>query len=96
LAKVVTSAAAEADADEIWFWIAAERPRAADAMLRDFQEASAMLAMFPKAGPSRDDLAADLRSFAVYPYILFYRPIPGGIEVVRVLDGRRNITPDLF
>lgn len=96
MAKVVTNAAAEADADEIWFWIATERPRAADALLRSFDEAAAMLAEFPKAGPARDDLAAGLRSFAVYPYILFYRPISGGIEVARVLDGRRNITPDLF
>ncbi|WGM40609.1 Toxin ParE3 [Caulobacter sp. NIBR1757] len=55
-----------------------------------------MLAEFPNAGPARDDLAPGLRSFAVYPYVLFYRPITGGIEVVRVLDGRRNITPDLF
>lgn len=55
-----------------------------------------MLAEHPKAGVARDDLATGLRSFPVYPYILFYRPITGGIEVVRVLDGRRNITPDLF
>ncbi|WP_271069055.1 type II toxin-antitoxin system RelE/ParE family toxin [Caulobacter sp. NIBR1757] len=96
LAQGFTSAAAEADADEIWFWIAAERPRAADALVRSFDEASSMLAEFPNAGPARDDLAPGLRSFAVYPYVLFYRPITGGIEVVRVLDGRRNITPDLF
>ena len=96
MAKVVTSVAAEADADEIWFWIAAERPRAADALLRSFDEASSMLAEFPKAGVAREDLASGLRSFAVYPYILFYRPIAGGIEVARVLDGRRNIMPDLF
>jgi toxin ParE1/3/4 len=96
LPKIVTSAAAEADADEIWFWIAAERPRAADALLHSFDEASAMLAEFPKAGLARDDLAPGLRSFVVYPYILFYRPISGGIEVVRVPDGRRNITSELF
>jgi toxin ParE1/3/4 len=34
----------------------------------------------------------DLRKHPVpgQPYISFYRPIPGGIEIVRVLDGRRD------
>jgi toxin ParE1/3/4 len=96
LGKVVTSAVAERDADEIWFRIASDSPRAAEAMLLSFDEAAGMLAQHPKAGVARDDLSPGLRSFVVYPYLLFYRQIAGGIEVARVLHGRRNITPDLF
>ena len=42
-------------------------------------------------GRMRDDLQPDLRSFAAGSYLIFYRPIDDGIEVVRVLHGARDI-----
>jgi plasmid stabilization system protein ParE len=40
-----------------------------------------------------------LRSFAVRGFpnvIIIYKPIAGGVEIVRVLDGRRNLKSRLF
>ena len=37
------------------------------------------------------DLRPDLRSLAVGKHVIFYRPSPNGIEVVRVLQGKRDI-----
>jgi plasmid stabilization system protein ParE len=47
-------------------------------------------------GRLREELAEGLRSSGVPPYIVFYRQVPGGIAVARVLHGRRNITSDMF
>jgi toxin ParE1/3/4 len=40
---------------------------------------------------SRDDILPGLRGVLVHPYILFYRLTAGGIEVVRVVHGHRDL-----
>jgi len=39
----------------------------------------------------RDELAPGLRSLPVGNYVVFYRGREGGIEVIRVLHGARDI-----
>ena len=41
-------------------------------------------------GRSRQDLRPDLFSFPVGRHVLFYRPQPGEIVLVRVLHGARD------
>jgi toxin ParE1/3/4 len=42
-------------------------------------------------GRLRPELVPKLRSFPVGEYVVFYRSIRDGIEVVRVLNGARDI-----
>ena len=42
-------------------------------------------------GPRRPELGTELRSFAVARYVIYYRPIEGGIEVIRVLHSARDV-----
>ena len=49
------------------------------------------LASHPNLGRSRDELAEGLRSFPVGRYVIFYRAIPEGVEIVRVLHGSRDL-----
>jgi len=42
-------------------------------------------------GKTRDHLSPGLRSFSVASYQTFYRIVPGGIELVRVLHGARDL-----
>jgi toxin ParE1/3/4 len=42
-------------------------------------------------GRARHGLLVNLHSFAVRNYVIFYQPIPDGIEVLRVLHGARDI-----
>jgi toxin ParE1/3/4 len=44
-------------------------------------------------GRHREELAAELRSFLVDNFVIFYRPMDGGIEVVRILHGARDLPP---
>ena len=50
-----------------------------------------MLSQFPNMGKQRDRLLTGLRSFPIPPYIIFYRTITEGIEVVRVLHQARDV-----
>ena len=45
--------------------------------------------------PARSDIARDLRYHPVGNYLLLYRMVAGGVEVVRVVHGARNLL-DLF
>ncbi len=49
------------------------------------------LAKSPLMGRDRDDLKPGIREVVVYPTVLFYRVSREQVEVVRVVDGRRNI-----
>jgi toxin ParE1/3/4 len=42
-------------------------------------------------GRVRDELAEGIRSFPIGRHVVFYVTIPGGIEIIRVLNGARDI-----
>lgn len=84
----------EADADllEIWRWGASRfSPDTADTHLRDIDQAARRLTEAPYSGKARDDLLPGIRSVVVYPTVVFYRIRYQTIEIVRVVDGRRNL-----
>jgi len=83
---------AEADLDELWAYIAANNPDAADRIVDAVLEGCQMHVRFPNIGQSRDDLRQGLRCFVVSPYVVFYRPIEDTIEVLRILHGARDIS----
>jgi len=45
----------------------------------------------PSLGRRRPELSSDIRSLAIGRYVVFYRPLSRGIEVIRVLHGSRDI-----
>jgi toxin ParE1/3/4 len=47
-------------------------------------------------GRARDDLAPGLRSVVAGKYLVFFRASDAAIEVLRVIHGARDITPDMF
>lgn len=89
--EVLRRPEAEADLDEIWLYIAQDDPDAADRFLDFIEERCQLLAENPLMGRSRPELAPGLRSFPAGDYIIFYSPIQGGVEIVRVVSGARDI-----
>ena len=69
----------------------------ANAFLDAAQETFERLAAMPLMGSLRLHLAAeipDLRQWRIKgfeDYLIFYRPLADGVEIVRVLHGKRNI-----
>lgn len=85
----------EQDLIELWVYIAQDNPAAADRVLDEIDAKCHLLAEHPRLGPARPDIRPDLRYFPVGSYLIFYREIPGGVEIVRVVHGARDL-PDLF
>jgi toxin ParE1/3/4 len=82
------------DLDSIWSFIAADSVGAADRQVARIGEIFEMLMQNPFAGRQRPELQQHLRSFPVGTYVIFYIPLPDGIEIVRVMHGRLDIDAD--
>ena len=82
---------AKSDLVEIWDYVADDSEARADAFVDMIDQKLLALASSPGMGRARDEIAEGLRSFPVGRYVIFYRPIPEGVEIVRVLHGSRDI-----
>lgn len=82
---------AEEDLIEIWCYIAQDNPDAADSFLETINKKCSLLAQSPQMGTLRSDIAENLRYFPVQKYLIFYREIKEGIEVVRIIHGSRYL-----
>ena len=82
---------AEADLIDIWMYVAQDNPVAADTLLDEIEGKCSLLAHNPYLGPARPDIAEDCRYSPVGNYLVLYRVIPQGIEVVRVVQGSRRL-----
>ena len=91
MARVVFAPAALSDLFEIGNYVAMDSPAAAARLVASFKKQAASLAEAPGVGRARPEFGAQLRSFAVGKYVIFYRAIEGGVEIVRVLHGARDI-----
>lgn len=86
---------AEEDLMDLWVYIAQDNPTAADRLLDEIDIECHLLADNPRLGPARPDIAEDLRYFPMGNYLILYREIVKGIEIVRVVHGARRLA-DLF
>ncbi len=64
---------------------------AGEKFLTEFEKKCQYLASYPNIGRSYDDLQPFLRGLNLGKYIIFYRIIDNGIEIVRVLSGYRDL-----
>jgi toxin ParE1/3/4 len=95
MARLTITATARADLHEIRDSITKDKPEAARRFVRRLREQARALSETPGMGRRRRDLRPDLYSFPIGRYVLFYRPQPGGIVLVRVIHGRRDL-PTIF
>jgi len=68
-----------------------DNPSAAEHLLRRIDETLATILAQPGIGTRRRRYGENVRSLPVSSHILFYREIDDGIELWRVIHGRRNI-----
>lgn len=94
MARLTITAHARADLREIHSYIAKDKPEAARRFVERLRAKARQLAETPGIGRSRrEDLRTNLFSFPVGQYLLFYREQPGGILLVRVIHGSRDLPP---
>jgi plasmid stabilization system protein ParE len=97
MARVLLSALARHDVRDI---LADLNERAGSAVAgrygADFKRIYRSVAQFPAGGSPRRSLGSDVRVKIVYPYVVFYHHTAGTVMVLRVLNGRRDITANLL
>ncbi len=89
------TAQAEEDLIEIWIYIAQDNPGAADCVLDNIEQHFHALSDNPLMGRLSPDIAPELRYFTVGNYLILYRAVQDGIQIVRVIHGARDL-PNLF
>jgi len=85
------TAKAEEDLVDIWIYIARDNPDAADRLLEEIDRKLVLLAENPRLGRARPDIAPEFRHWPVGNYLILYRLVADGIEVVRVVHGARRL-----
>jgi toxin ParE1/3/4 len=91
VSRLLLSPLAARDLEEIGDFLFTHNPQAAVEIVERFWKVSRMLRENPKLGQARPDLSEGLRHFPMRPYIVFYRAIENGVEIVRFVDGRRDL-----
>src|SRR5438270_7691903 len=88
----IWSPIARQDLLDIWAYVAGHNSRAiADKQLHEIDRVCFALGGWPEYGKARNDVRAGLRSVSVSRYVVFYRVTKEAIEIVRVLDERRDV-----
>jgi toxin ParE1/3/4 len=90
------TARARRDLVEIWIDIASANPSAANRLFDRLEARVKILEVFQEAGPLRPEIDPAARMLIEPPYLILYRLIPDGAQIVRILHGARNIGPALF
>lgn len=89
--SIIRTDRADEDLIAIWLEIAADNPIAADRVLDAIEARWQQLAQHPHSGLARDDIAPGIRHLVAGQYLTLYRILDDGVEIVRVLNGRRTI-----
>jgi toxin ParE1/3/4 len=92
--ELFVSRRAERELREIWQYIAARNPTAADRPLLRIDRKLQRLRTLPEIGSLRSDIRQGLRMLVEGNYLLLYEydPANNTVELVTVVDGRRDLS----
>lgn len=79
------------DLDEICAVVSQNNVKAASKLFDAIRQKCKLVANFPNMGKSYIWIAPDLRGFSVDDYIVFYYPRLDGIDIIRLISGRRDL-----
>ena len=91
MARVTRRPQVETDILEIWAYIAADSVEQADRWVDKLDKSLGLWSTQPMMGRERTELAPGLRSLPFGRYVVFFLPLEGGIDVVRVMHGSVDI-----
>jgi toxin ParE1/3/4 len=79
------------DLESISSYFAEVNVEAGEHFLRGFRKRCQQLVNFPNIGRSYDALQTGLRGLPLDGYIILYRVVDDGLEIVRVVNGRQDL-----
>ena len=92
MSKVSFTRRAREDLLDIWLYIAPQNPAAADRVYDHIEESCLLLRTHPQLGPMRAEIAESARALVIERWLVLYRLIEDGVQVVRIVDGSRDLT----
>jgi toxin ParE1/3/4 len=87
----IISPEASRDLSEIIDYFTNRNIDAGERFVDEVEKKCKYLANFPNMGRSYENIKVDLRGVPLDGYVILYRVINGGIEIVRVVSGYRNL-----
>ncbi|MEG4323275.1 MULTISPECIES: type II toxin-antitoxin system RelE/ParE family toxin [unclassified Microcoleus] len=87
MSQCFVSPTASRDLDAIGDYFVARNIEAGERLLREFVKKCENLLKFPNMGRSYDRIKPGLRGVPLDGYIIFYRVVENGIEILRVVSG---------
>lgn len=101
--EVVWTRIARDEVRTIYKTIGQKNLTAADRVLARIEQRVAQLADHPRLGSRRPDIRRSTRILVAYPYLILYETVPdtdagpiSRVNIVTIVDGRRNLLRDLF
>lgn len=91
MASYRKSPEAERDMIDIWRYISKDSKSSATNFIDRLHGQMNDLATQPGLGRPRPEFGSDVRSFLVGDFLIFYRKSKIGVDVIRVLSGRRDL-----
>jgi toxin ParE1/3/4 len=79
------------DLEQIIDYFSNRNIEAGERFINEFEKKCKNLANFPNMGRSYDDVKPSLRGLPLAGYIIFYRIVNDGIEIIRVVSGYRDL-----
>jgi toxin ParE1/3/4 len=95
MSRYVINVLASQDLNEIADYFVQTNLEAGEHFFREFNRKCQQLTAFPNIGKSYAEIRTDLRGLPIEGYVVFYRLLDDGIEILRVVSGRRNL-PAIF
>lgn len=87
MSQCFVSPTASRDLDAMGDYFVARNIEAGERLLREFVKKCENLVKFPNMGRSYDRIKPGLRGVPLDGYIIFYRVVENGIEILRVVSG---------
>ena len=95
MSRYLINILASQDLNQIADYFAEQNIEAGERFFQEFNRKCEQLVAFPNSGQSYAAIREGLRGMPLFGYILFYRVLEDGIEILRVVSGRRDL-PSLF
>jgi toxin ParE1/3/4 len=93
MTPIVVSPKADADVNEMLQHLSdLAGPAVARRYAQELEAIYERLAIFPDSGARRKSLGAKTRIAVLSPYVVVYDHMNETVRIIRVIDGRRNIT----
>jgi len=81
------------DLDEIFALVAGDNGLdVAAVQLERLEKSLARISRFPHLGRARPDLGENTFTLPVRPWVIIYHLLEGDVEVLRIVDGRRDLS----